>query len=130
MQFLQSFEQQAEDLVCRLCQMIVTAGAGERRGRGSELADAILEQLPNRRLDDETIEQLSRWCNMANREPEVEGHFRQISRILFGRSTGAGGHVTRSGMKRRPPPCRTHLLATELSPDRGLPIIDPPAASS
>ena len=86
MQFKPEVSPDDESLICRLCAMIVEAGQGDRRGRGSELTDRILEQLPSRQFDAETVERLAKWCNMANREPEVEGYFRQISRTLFGKS--------------------------------------------
>jgi hypothetical protein len=70
-----------------LCDLIQQEGAsGSRGGRGSELAREILSQLATGSLDDAAYARLQKWCEMANREEVVEGHFRQIARRLYGRS--------------------------------------------
>lgn len=70
-----------------LCELIITEGASDhRRGRGAELATEILRQQPTGALDDDAYERLGKWCEMHNRQETVEGHFRQISRRLYGRS--------------------------------------------
>ena len=75
------------DQVRMLCKLIIEEGASSRRrGRGAEMATEILRQLPAGALDDETYGRLKKWCEMRNRQEIVEGHFRQISRRLYGRS--------------------------------------------